>query len=130
VRRRVLDLEPGFVGELAEVHLVGMRGLREHADVRARAEHLVQAPGDHDGADLGMLEAQALDGVVQLDVHAQVVAVHLQLVARHQPAVLGDVEAQVRHLPLHVELPVPVARRIGVEGDLRFGGRLGGAGHR
>ena len=36
----------------------------------------------HDGdlADRGMLEAQPLDGVVQLDVHAEVVRVQLQLV--------------------------------------------------
>ena len=34
----------------------------------------------------GVLEAQALDGVVELDVHAQVVGVELELVPGHQAA--------------------------------------------
>jgi len=42
-----------------------------------------------------MLETQPLRRVVQLDVHAEVVGVHLELVARDQPAVLGDVQPEV-----------------------------------
>jgi hypothetical protein len=66
-------------------------------------------------------EAQPLGDVVQLDVHAQVVAVHLQLVARDDPAVLGDVEPDVGDLALHVERPVPVGGGVGVERDGRRG---------
>jgi hypothetical protein len=37
-----------------------------------------------------VLEADAVDGVVQLDVHAQVVAVELELVAGARAAVLVE----------------------------------------
>ena len=47
-----------------------------------------------DRAHLGMLEADAVERVVQLDVDAQVVAVELQLVAGAQAGVLVDVERQ------------------------------------
>ena len=66
-----------------------------------------------------MLEAQALGGVVELDVDAQVVAVHLQLVAGHDPAGLVDVEPQVGDLTLDVELPMAVRGGFRVEGDPR-----------
>ena len=54
----------------------------------------VLAAGDDHRAHLGVLEAQPLDGVVQLDVDAQVVGVELELVAGHQAAVLVDVRAR------------------------------------
>jgi hypothetical protein len=41
-----------------------------------------------------VLEADAVDGVVELDVHAQVVAVELELVAGAQAAVLVEVGRQ------------------------------------
>ena len=93
----------------------GCERLGEHPDVGARAEVAVLRAGDDDRAHPGVLEAQPLGGVVELDVDAQVVAVHLQLVARHDAAVLGDVQPQVGDLPVDVELPVPVAGRVRVE---------------
>ena len=54
----------------------------------------------HDRAHLGMLEAQPLHRVVELDVHAEVVGVQLQLVARHQAALLVDVHRQGRDRPV------------------------------
>ena len=119
VRGRVLDPVAGLVGELAEVHLPRVRGLGEHPDVGARAEVAVLRAGDDDRAHTGVFEAQPLGGVVELDVDAQVVAVHLQLVARHDAAVLGDVQPQVGDLPVDVELPVPVPGRVRVERHLR-----------
>ena len=41
----------------------------------------------HDALDLGVLEAQPLHGVVQLDVDAEVVGVELELVVVAQPGV-------------------------------------------
>src|SRR5712691_3541311 len=55
----ILDRQPGLVGELAEVHLVAVRRLAEHADIGAGAEHIVLAGLDDDAAHLRMLEAQA-----------------------------------------------------------------------
>jgi hypothetical protein len=66
-----------------------------------------------------MLEAQPLDGVVQLDVHAQVVGVELELVARDEAAVLLDVHVKRGHRTVEGELPVPVAARLRPEVDYR-----------
>ena len=60
----VLDGVAGLVGELAEVDLVVVGGPGQHLDVGAGAEHLVEPAGDDHRADLGVLEAQALDDVV------------------------------------------------------------------
>jgi hypothetical protein len=78
-----------------------------------------------------MGEAQPLGRVVELDVDAQVVAVHLELVAGYQPAGLVDVQSQVGDLAVDVEPPVPVVLGGGVERDVRGGGLIGvgAAGH-
>ena len=83
VRAGVLDGEPRLVGELAEVHLEA-RGpsCAEHEDVGAGAEDALLQARDDDGVHLGVLEAQALDRVGELDVDAEVVGVELQLVVR------------------------------------------------
>ena len=62
-----------------------VRRRRQHLDVGPGAEHLVQAAGEHHRLDLGVLEAQPLDDVGQLDVDAQVVGVELELVAVAEP---------------------------------------------
>ena len=118
VRRRVLDAVARLVGELAEVHLPGMAGRRQHLDVGAGAEHAVLAAGDDHRPDLGVLEPQPLHGVGELDVHAEVVAVELERVALHQPAGLVDVEHQRRERRLDLQAPVPVGRGVGLEGDV------------
>ena len=79
-RARLLDRVAGLVGELAEVDLVDVRGAGQHLDVGAGAEHLVERAGEHDGLDLGVLEAQSLHDVVELDVDGEVVRVELELV--------------------------------------------------
>jgi hypothetical protein len=121
----VLDAAAGLVGELAEVHLPGVAGGGEHADVRPGAEDLLVAAGDDDGAHLGVLEPQPLRRVVQLDVDAQVIGVELQLVTGPQPAALVDVHHEVRDVA--VELQPPVAVEVGARLE---GNRWLGAGHR
>ncbi len=118
VGRGVLDAVAGLVGELAEVHLPAVRRRGEHLDVGARAEHAVLGAGDDQGLRLGVLEPDPLDRVVQLDVDAEVVAVHLQLVARDDAAVLGDVQRERGHLAVDGQRPVLVLLGRGVEGDL------------
>ena len=49
---RVLDREPGFVRELAEVHLPRMRRSAQHEDVRAGAEDALLEAGDDDRVQL------------------------------------------------------------------------------
>ena len=63
---------------------------RQHLDVRAGAEHLVQATSDDDSTNLRMLEPEPLDGVVQLDVDGEVVGVQLELIVVAQPSIRSD----------------------------------------
>ena len=90
-------------------------GLGQHPDVRPGAEHLVQAAGEHDRADLRAGEPQSLDRVVQLDVHAEVVGVQLQLVAGGDAALLVGLDHDARDLAVDLQAQVPVAAGLGVE---------------
>ena len=67
-----------------------------------------------------MLEADAVQRVGELDVDAQVVAVELELVARRERLVLGDVERERGDRALAGEFPVVVAVGLGLEGDHVF----------
>ena len=65
-----------------------------------------------------MLEAQPLHGVGQLDIDAEIVGIQLELIALEQAGILVDVHGQRRDVAVDVELPMPVARRIGLEIDV------------
>ncbi len=67
---------------------------------------------------LGMLEAQPLHGIRQFDVDAEIVGIQLELIALEQAAILVDVHGERGDVALDVELPVPVARRIGLKIDI------------
>ncbi len=117
--RQLLQMEPRLVGELAEVHLEGVRALAEHEDVGAGREQPVAGRGDDERADPRVREAQALDGVGELEVDPEVVGVELQGVTRDEAAVLRDLQRQGRDVVPHLETPVPIARRVGVAADRR-----------
>ena len=117
VRDRVLDAVTRLVGELAEVDLPLMRRRGKHADVRTCAEDLLFATGEDDRSYLGVLEAQPLHDVVQLDIHAQDVRIELQLVAGRQAAGLVNVHRHGRDRPVVGHAPVPVALRRTAELD-------------
>src|SRR5688572_26142125 len=119
---RVLDAVASLVGEAAEVDLPRMRRHPQHEDVRARAENAILRAADHDAAHLRMLEADAVERIVELDVHAQVIAVQFQPVAGSEAAVLGDVQRQRCNGALARKLPVPVSRRVGTVVDHGLGG--------
>ena len=65
-----------------------------------------------------MLEAQPLHRVGKLDIDAEIVGIQLELIALEQAAVLVDVHGQGRDIAFDIQLPVPVARRIGLEIDV------------
>ena len=115
VARRILQAVARLVGELAEVHLPGVGGQAQHVDVGAGAPDLFLGALEHHHLHRRMLEADAVERVVQLDVHAQVVAVQLELVARLDAAVLVDVQLQARHVAVDRERPVAVLRGMGGE---------------
>jgi hypothetical protein len=82
---------PGLVRELAEIHLPGVIRLRQHVNVGAGGEYASLRARKHDRANLGMLEPNPLQGVVQLDVDAEVVRVELQSIAGPQTTGFVDV---------------------------------------
>ena len=86
----------------------------EHEDVGAGAEHALAGAHDDDDAHFRTLEADAVDGVVELDIDAEVIAVELELVAGTQAGVLVEVGKQRRDRPVELELPVLVAGRLGL----------------
>ena len=85
-----------------------MAGDAEHEDVGAGAKDALTRAGDDDGAHFGMLEADPVDRVVELDVDAEIVAVELQLVARAQPAVLVEIGFERGDGSVEGERPVAV----------------------
>ncbi len=127
----VLDAVARLVGELAEVDLPGVRRQTEHEDVGARAEDAVLAAGDDDSAHFRMLEADAVQRIVQFDVDTKIVGIELQLVAGLDAAILGDIHRQPRSRPVEAEFPVPVLGGIGLIVDLQVGsgGRRGRQAH-
>ena len=114
---RVLEGQARLVGELAEIDFERVCGGPEHVDVGARAEDAVLGARDDDAAHLGMLEAQPLDGVGQLDVHTEVVAVGLEAVPLAQGPLLLDVHGERRDRRGGLELPVQVAGRVRLEAN-------------
>src|SRR5581483_1147682 len=114
---RVLDAVPRLVGELAEVHLERMTRGSEHVDVGAGAEHAALAARNDHAFHFRMLEADAVQRIVQLDVDTEVIAVELQPVAGREALVLRDVERKGCHRALVRELPMVVAVGTGFEVD-------------
>ncbi|MCY1300993.1 hypothetical protein D9M69_340240 [compost metagenome] len=122
----ILDGIAGLVGELAEVDLPRVRRLAQHEDVGAGAEDPLARAGQHHGAHLGMLEADALQRVVQFDIDAEVVRIQLERVAGPQAGFLVDVHRQRGDGAIETELPVAVLVGMALERDGGGGFCLGG----
>ena len=75
------------------------------------------AGAQDDGLDLGMFEAQPLDGVGEFDIDAEVVGIQFQLVAVHQAAGGIDIHGQRGDRAVERQFPVAVAGRVGLEID-------------
>jgi hypothetical protein len=90
-----------------------MAGEAGHEDVGARAEHPLARADEHHALHLRMLEADAVERVVQLDIHPEVVAVELELVARPDSAVFIDGQRDRGDGAVHRQPDVPVLRRLG-----------------
>src|SRR5208282_4407764 len=94
--------------------------LPEHVDVGAGAEDPLLAAGQDDRAHLGMLEADAVQRVVQLDVDAEIVGIELEPIAGEEPALFRDIQGQGGDRTVTGETPVAIAGGIGVERDHRI----------
>ncbi len=121
---RVLDRQPGLVGELAEVHLEAVARAAEHEDVGAGAEHALLQAGDDDGPDLGVLETDTLQGIGELDVDTQIVGVQLEAIVGTQAGVFANVHRQRGNRAVKDQFPVLVLRRMRLERDGLDGRRL------
>jgi hypothetical protein len=64
-----------------------------------------------------VLEPQPLHGIVELDVDAQVIRIEFELIAFEQAGILVDIHDQLGHLAIELELPVAIARGLGLEVD-------------
>src|SRR3546814_5452092 len=84
-------------------------------------ENAVFHAGNHHRADLGMLETDALQGVMQFDVHTQVVGVQLQLITWTNAAVFGDVHGKRCDGAIERESPMFVLGWVGAKIDARAG---------
>ena len=116
----VLDAVAGLVGEFAEIDFMGVARAGQHADIGAGAEHPRLPRAQHHDAHLRIFETQPVDGVGELDVDAEIVGIEFQLVAFEQPGLFVDVHGERRDIAVDRELPVPIARRLGLEIDPRF----------
>src|SRR5215467_9734345 len=109
---RILNSHPSFVREFAEIHFPCVRREPQHVDVGPGAKNAVLRARKNHRPNLGMLKADALQRVVKLDVHAQVIGIQFKFVARADPAVFRHIHGQRRHGSIERKLPVLVARRI------------------
>ena len=66
-----------------------------------------------------MLEANALQSIVELDVDPQVIGVELQPIARHQAAFFIDVHRQRGNRTVESQVPMHIAIRVPIEQDRR-----------
>src|SRR5690606_32792522 len=90
----VFDAITRFVGELAEVDLPGVRGQAQHENIAAGTENPIFQTRDDNTAHLRVLEAYALQRVVQFYVDTEVVGIELELVAGTDALVFGDVHGE------------------------------------
>src|SRR5260370_30576630 len=106
----VFDAVARFVGEFAEIDFPGVGGKAKHVDVCAGTENAILGAGNDDGANFGMLEADALEVVVKLFVDPEVVGVELEVVAGATAAIFRDVHSQSGMSAIEVKTPEVVAR--------------------
>ena len=97
-----------------------MLGRGQHRDICTCREHTVLRGRDDDGPHLRMFESEALHGIVQLDVDAEVVGVEFQLVPGSNSCFLVDIQRQRGNPAVNFHPPVLVAIRLRFEGDDRM----------
>src|SRR6185312_7990670 len=100
-----------LVGEFAEVNFERVARSAEHVDIGAGAEDARLKAGDDDGLHLGMLKAQSLNRVCELDIHAQIIGIELEFVAFGHRLIFRDIHGKGSHLAVDIEFPMAVPLR-------------------
>src|SRR5260370_16254436 len=103
--RMIFDCAARLVSEFAEVNFEGVRRRAQHVNVGAGAKDPRLQTGHHDGTNFRMFEAQALNGVGEFDVHAEVVRIELQLVTFGESLILLPFPRKLRTLPPNLQFP-------------------------
>src|SRR5580704_16339473 len=119
MRARILDAVACFIGEFAEIDLFGVARLSQHVDVGSRAEHALLAARQNDDSHLGMLEADAVERIMEFHIHAEVVRVELKPVAWGRSGFLRHIQGQCGDRAGAGEAPVAISLGFGAEGDHR-----------
>ena len=104
----VFNTVAGFVGELTEVNFPSMGRKAQHKNIGARAKDAVFQTGDDNAFHFRMLKADALQSVVQLNIHTQVIGVEFELVSRADTCVFVDIELQGGDFAVVFDRPVLV----------------------
>ena len=108
----VFDAVAGFIGELTKVDFPSVGGEPQHKDIGARTKNTVFQTGDDNAFDFRVLEADALQSVMQFNVHTQVIGVELEFVARTDAGVLVDIELQGGGFAFVFDRPMLVLARV------------------
>ena len=119
ISARIFDPVARFIGEFAEIHFPRVRGKSQHVDVGPGAKNAILRAGQDHRVDLWAFEPDALQGIVELDIHAQVIRIQFQFVAWTNPAVFRHVHRERGNRAIKGEPPVLVARRFGLIFDPR-----------
>ena len=106
-----------FIGEFAEIHLVGMFSARQHPDIGAGAEDALFPRRKNDDTHLRMFKTHSLDDVGKFDVDAEIIGVEFQFVSVEQPTRLVNIHHHAGHVAFIGHAPVTIARRLGLEFD-------------
>ena len=91
----------------------------QHENVGAGAKHFFFGAGHHHGTHFGVLKADAIDRIIELNVYAQVVTVQLELVAGTQTCVFINVNSECRHGTIERQFPMFVGRWVGLVFNLQ-----------
>ncbi|KAG1425778.1 hypothetical protein G6F57_023361 [Rhizopus arrhizus] len=97
-----------------------MRRQPQHEDIGAGTEDAVLHAGHDHAPHFRMFEADALQGVMQFDVHAQVVGVQLQLVAGAQAAVFRHIHGQRGDRAVERQAPVACVSSYALPGQDKY----------
>lgn len=97
----------------------------EHVDVGTSAEHFLRITRDYNATHTWVLEGDALDRIIQLDVDAEVIRVQLELVVLEQATRAIDVHGKACDVAVYRQVPVAIVTGRGLKSQ----GRQSGGAH-
>ncbi len=90
----ILNAVAGFIGEFAEINLMGVGRLGQHANVGTGTKHAWVGRRHNHRRHFRVLKAQPLHGIIELDVHPKIVGVELQFIAGAKRRIFLNIHSQ------------------------------------